>query len=65
MGRRGKKPLSELLMRERMISEYLSERGSKGGKTAAANMTAERRHERAKKAVAAREAKRRKAKKTI
>jgi len=40
------------------ITQYLSQIGSKGGKSTAANMTPAERKERAKKAVAAREAKR-------
>jgi hypothetical protein len=54
-----KKPKSRgELDRQRILSEYMTEIASKGGRTAAANMTPEARHERAKKAVAAREAKR-------
>jgi hypothetical protein len=43
---------------ERIIAEYLASIAGKGGKAAAANMSPEERHARAKKAVAAREAKR-------
>jgi hypothetical protein len=55
---RGRKPAEEKLLRERVLSEYFSERASKAGKAAAAKMTPEQRRERARKAVAAREAKR-------
>jgi hypothetical protein len=57
---RGRKPAAERLKRERIRSEYLSQLGSKGGKRSLVTMTPEQRHERAKKAVAAREAKRKK-----
>lgn len=45
-------------MGQKEISEYLSQIGSKGGKAAAEKMTADERAARAKKAVTAREAKR-------
>jgi hypothetical protein len=49
-------------MRERVRSEHFAELGSKGGKRSLETMTAKQRSERAKKAVAAREAKRKRKK---
>jgi len=59
---RGRKSASEALERERILSEYLGQLGSKGGKRSLETMTPAERTARAKKAVAAREAKRKKAK---
>lgn len=39
---------------EQIISEYMAEKGSKGGRTTASRMTKEQRVERAKKAIKAR-----------
>jgi hypothetical protein len=55
---RGRKPVAERLLRERDRSEHFRQIGSEGGKRSLKTMTAEERSERARKAVAAREAKR-------
>jgi hypothetical protein len=54
----GPKPVEERFAREIALSEHMSTLASKGGKASSAKMTPEQRSERAKKAVAAREAKR-------
>ena len=56
----GRPPASERFKREIALSEHMGKLGAKGGKRSLETMTPEARSERAKKAVAAREAKRKK-----
>ena len=53
-----RRPIAERLARERVLAERMGQLGKIGGKRSLETMTPEQRTERAKKAVAAREAKR-------
>jgi len=54
-----RRPIAERFARERALAERMSQIGKKGGKRSLETMTPEQRRERAKRAVAAREVKRR------